>query len=468
MRAPLRNGLPATTAAPQIGHRAPQTEASAALASRQALVSLRPTVIWRWLRTQPLSVWLVLIYLFFEYVRPQQIYDAIAGPPYAQISIIAAFFAFLFERRKLRFGPIEALLSIFSFVLITSCLTAYQPAASYEELNVFLSWLLIYVLIANAIDTEDRFLIFTFTFLIYSFKMSQHATRSWAEDGFAFRDWGVTGAPGWFQNSGEFGIQMCVFLPLIVAFIIALGHNWPRWMRVFGWGVAVSAVTGIVASSSRGALVGLGAVAVWQILKSKHWFRTLVAVVAVAAFVYAIMPDEQKARFSSMGEDRTSVSRTTYWHDGMEIMNDHPLLGIGYANWPEYYAVHYGVRALPHNIFVQAGAELGYSGLGALLLLLGGSFVLNSGTRRLARTLDGSRFIYMMSHGLDGAMIGFIASGSFVTVLYYPFLWINLAMSVALWRAAENKRPVAAVAVRRPGWRSAPRGYERVIGEIRR
>jgi putative inorganic carbon (HCO3(-)) transporter len=428
------------------------------------VASLRPSAIWRWLKTQPFSVWFVLIYLFFEYVRPQTIYEGIAGPPYARIAIILASFSFLLERRKLRFGLLEVLLAVFSFILIASCLTAYQPDASYDQLADYLSWMLIYLLIANAIDTEDKFLVFMFTFLLYSFKMSQHATRSWAEDGFAFRDWGVTGAPGWFQNSGEFGIQMCIFLPLIVAFILALGHTWPRWMRIFGWGVAGTAVTGIVASSSRGALVGLAAVAVWQILKSRHWFRT-----AVAWAVYLIMPDEQKLRFQASGEDKTSVSRTTYWHDGMEIMNDYPVLGVGYANWPEYYEVHYGVRALPHNIFIQAGAELGYPGLVALLALIGASFLVNRGTRELSRPPGGSRFVYLMSHGLDGAMVGFIASGFFVTVLYYPFFWINLAMTAALRNAARNRSPVEAGVAPGSHWRMTPVSAQpRIAGGERR
>lgn len=445
--------------------RTPLGDASLSARHSGVLATLWPNVIWAWLRTQPLSVWFVLIYLFFEYVRPQAIYDVIAGPPYARIAIILAFFSFLVERRKIRFGLLEILLAVFSFILIASCLTAYQPQASYDEISIYLSWILIYILIANAIDTEERFLIFVFTFLLYNFKMSQHATRSWAEDGFAFRDWGTTGAPGWFQNSGEFGIQMCIFLPLIVAFVLALGHIWPRWMRLFAWGVAGSAVTGIVGSSSRGALVGLAAVATWQILKSKHWFRTLLATVAVAGMVYLIMPDEQKVRFQSMGEDKTSVSRATYWHDGMEIMNDYPVLGVGYANWPEYYSVHYGVRALPHNIFIQAGAELGYPGLIALFALIGASFLVNRGTRELSRPPGGSRFVYLMAHGLDGAMVGFLASGFFVTVLYYPFFWINLAMTAALRNAARNKSPVEAGGARSSHWRMTPvRTQPRIAG----
>ena len=45
-----------------------------------------------------------------------------------------------------------------------------------------------------------------------------------------------------------------------------------------------------------------------------------------------------------------------------------------------------------------------------------------------------------MAYGLDGALIGYIGSGFFVTVLYYPFFWINLAMTVSLHTAARHER----------------------------
>jgi hypothetical protein len=70
-----------------------------------------------------------------------------------------------------------------------------------------------------------------------------------------------------------------------------------------------------------------------------------------------------------------------------------------------------------------------------------------------------------MAHGLDAALIGYLASGFFITVLYYPFFWINFAMTVALHRAALNKARGPGVPevsrLRGPrgqrNWRGAPR-----------
>ena len=95
---------------------------------------------------------------------------------------------------------------------------------------------------------------------------------------------------------------------------------------------------------------------------------------------------------------------------------------------------------LAHNIFVQVGAELGYLGLLAFLLMIAAKFNVNAKTRRLARTTPGdNRFIYAMAFGLDGAMVGYLASGFFITVFYYPYFWINLAMTIALHRSMVRK-----------------------------
>jgi hypothetical protein len=73
--------------------------------------------------------------------------------------------------------------------------------------------------------------------------------------------------------------------------------------------------------------------------------------------------------------------------------------------------------------------------------------VTNARSRRLAKSYPDGRFVFMMAHGLDAAMFGFLASGFFVTVLYYPFFWINLSMSVSLHEVARRQFRVAPAAI---------------------
>lgn len=410
------------------------------VASRSGLFSLRFRAVFDFVKRQPASFKLVCLYLFMEYVRPQQIYTAIAGVPYSKFIIGFAVAAFLIEGRRFRMGVPELMLGLFSLIILASSFLALSPEASYADLSLYFSWLLIYLLISNSIDTEERFLVFALTFILYSFKMAQFGVRSWAVDGFHFRDWGINGAPGWFSNSGEFAIQMCVFVPIVTYFTKSLSQSWPRWKRYLFWAMPVCAVISIVGSSSRGGLVGLAAVALWMLSKSRYKFRGLVSVAVLAAAVYWLLPPEQIQRLQNMGGDDTSISRTTLWAHGRLMMSEYPVLGIGYKNWLPYHQSHYGLKLLPHNIFIEAGAELGYTGLLAFIGLIILTLGLNYRTRRVTRHLpNADRFLFEMSHGLDAALVGYLACGFFVTVLYYPFFWINLAMTVALHNSAINK-----------------------------
>jgi O-antigen ligase len=144
-----------------------------------------------------------------------------------------------------------------------------------------------------------------------------------------------------------------------------------------------------------------------------------------------------------MGEDGTSLSRMSLWTYGLQMLRVRPLLGIGYQNFAPYLERHardeIDGTLLPHNIFIQASAEMGLLGLTALITLMVMTLVVNRRTRLLARPLgERGRFLRLTATGLDGALVGYIGSGFFVTVLYYPFFWINLAMTAALHVAAQD------------------------------
>ena len=427
------------------------------------LYRMHAGALWRFLARQPASFWLVNVYLLFEYVRPQQIYESIAGPPWGKFAIIGAILAFVLEGRALKFELPEKMLTLFTISVLASSMTALDSGLSFDAIWDYLGWVVIYLLIANSVTTQGRFLVFMAAYLLYNFKMSQTAMRSWASDGFTFRDWGASGAPGWFTNSGEFGIQMCVFVAVVVPFWVSLRQRWSRGIKLLFLAMGATAVGAIVASSSRGSLIGLAALALWLLLKSRHKVRALALTIVLAGGVWLIVPPEQKDRMSAIGTDKTSTARSLYWARGREAMAEHPVLGIGYKNWTSYHKRLFGYPALPHNVFLEAGAELGTVGLLGFLGLIGATLVVNARTRRIARTRgDAEAFLVAMSHGLDAALIAFVVAGSFVTVLYYPFFWINLAMTAALHRTAVSARAQPGVVIE-PVRRRTPRGHVRRV-----
>jgi O-antigen ligase len=402
----------------------------------------------------------------FEYVRPQTIYPAIAVLPWAFYSILLCGISFLVEGgvfRSVTFA--DGALAGFSVIVLASSAVAVYPSESLDQLSVYFSWVLIYWLITNVVNTRERFVVFMAAYFIYCLKMSQHGARSWAEAGFMFRTWGTTCAPGWFNNSGECGIQMVIYFSLSLFFVLALRAYWGRIKSAFFWFMPLSAAVTIMGSSSRGGLLGLAAVGMWLLARTRQRVKAFIFIGVACTAMWFVLPAEFKQRFSDAGEDKSSVLRLQYWKDGVVIAREHPLLGIGYNNWLKFYRARYNAEGqLVHNIFIQAGAELGYTGLAAFLVLIGANFAMNRRTRRLAKQLGDDRMLYNMALGLDGALVGFLVSGFFVTVLYYPFFWINYAMSAALYNVAivDGRKAEAALAASR--WAAAPAGAPAAAG----
>lgn len=402
--------------------------------TNNSLYTLEASNIWAYIKTQDILFWLINIYLFMEYVRPQTLYPALDILPYGKIILIMAFVILVFKKIPVPTNSANKLIVLFTLIVILSSVTAISPAVSFDKISDYLVWVLIYFLITTIVNSKERLLVFILCFLVYSFKMSQFSFKNWVVNGFGFSSWGTGGGPGWFHNSGEFGIQMCVFLPLSLCFVLALKEHWQNWKKILFFLFPVTALSSTISCSSRGALVGAGAVIFWLFLKSRYKIKGVFVLVLISVLVWYFIPPEQKTRFISAGDDKTSVKRTERWKKGLEMANRYPVLGVGYANWEVADRLDFGGNgALSHNIFIQCLSELGYIGLVAFLLLVLATFINNKKTREMsARLGSDSKFMYYMAHGFDAALIGYLASGFFVTVFYYPFFWINLSMTVAL------------------------------------
>src|SRR6185437_3907717 len=153
-------------------------------------------------------------------------------------------------------------------------------------------------------------------------------------------------------------------------------------------------------------------------------------------------------------DDNTSVQRLEYWSAGIQMIKDHPYLGVGYFNFPPYFAVHYpeelwhGTAQLPHNIFIQVGTDAGLTGLAIFLMLIYRNLRMARDIQRECESKSGApKFAASVAKGLGTATWGFVIAGQFVTVTYYPFLWINLALTVSLAnivaRSAQQGREIA-------------------------
>jgi O-antigen ligase len=410
--------------------------------------ALKPGALWNFFRKEHFSFWAICGYMIIEYVRPQMIFRQLDILPWAKLFLALSLVSWLLDRKSRWVSdPTNKWMVIYLLVIILASYTAYFPEISHEHFMDFFGWFVIYFLIINIVNSEKRFFIILLLFMLASFKMSFHGARTWAMRGFVFTSWGLMGPEGYFQNSGELAIQMLMFTPIAYQFVVGI----KPWLTPIKYYILMSfPVTGamtIIGASTRGGQIALAV----QVFKTFLWgrisFKTILLCTLISVGGWMLVPEEQKLRFTEAGEDETSRQRLLYWQRGVEMIGDNPVLGVGYFNFAPYFAKYYpediilgmGRAELPHNIFVQVGTDAGIVGLSVYLMLIYRGFRSTSDVRRLVRDKKSENLNQLVSRGMDSAFIGFLVAGQFVTVGYYPFMWVHLALAVSLRNIIRGK-----------------------------
>jgi putative inorganic carbon (HCO3(-)) transporter len=234
-------------------------------------------------------------------------------------------------------------------------------------------------------------------------------------------------------------------LPIAYRLAISLRPYLPKWKFWTLMLMPITAAMTVVGASSRGSQVAMAFQAYHTFLRDRLSFKRIIAVGLIVAIGVAAIPKEQLERFRSAGSDETSQQRLLYWKHGFDMLKENPVMGVGFYNFAPYYARHYpedilfGSAQLPHNIFIQVGTDAGIAGLFIYCALIVMAF---RSTSRIRKHLGEQKenWLFSLSLGYDAAMIGFLIAGQFVTIAYYPFMWVLLAFIVATKKIALQDR----------------------------
>jgi putative inorganic carbon (hco3(-)) transporter len=399
--------------------------------------------MWRYFKKEPFSFWMICGYMVFEFVRPQAIYPALQIIPWAQLLLLGSLvFAVLDKTVKWTVTPANKWMILFLLAILVSSTFAIYPEVSWRHTMDFLGWFIIYFLIINIVNTRERFYIVLLIFIVAAGKIAVGTTKVWVMRGFAFTDWGLMGPPGFFQNSGELSVLTIMLFPLAYFTAMALKDRGKTWEYLILLFFAACAVMTTLGASSRGSQLALAIQMIVIFRKNIFRFKTIIPTVVLLISFYSLVPDEQKERFSQAGEDGTSQQRLLYWEHGWDMIVEHPILGVGYYNFIPYYEQHFpqdtlrGYAQLPHNIFIQVGTDTGFLGLFFFLNIILVFFV---SARSVLAAEKVSSVDKAIACGLAYGFFSFVIAGQFVTITYYPFMWIHLAFIMALYSINSRK-----------------------------
>jgi putative inorganic carbon (HCO3(-)) transporter len=284
--------------------------------------------------------------------------------------------------------------------------------------------------------------------------------------------WGVKGAilgslggfhmihgPDGGMNSpnNEFGVSLIMVLPLVFyQWQLATNRNLRRGLMVMGFLVGLA----VILTYSRGALVGVSAMAAVLWLKSRAKIPAAFLILAVAVFVYSFAPQRWFDRMDTIenykGEE-SAEDRLWIWQVSLKMVEAHPLFGGGFrvthspaATNPVLVHTDLPIMKTPkaaHSIYFQVLSEHGWVGL-ALFLLIGAFSWLNC-SWLIRRSRDRPELAWANTLGKMGQAVlaGFWVGGAFQSLAYFDEYWGLLFVFDAARRvvAREIADPVGAV-----------------------
>ncbi len=404
--------------------------------------NLRINKIIEYIIKAKVSLWFILLYILVEYLRPQSMYPALQVIPLGNIVLIGAGLSVLFEQKMFRIkNKSNFFINIFGLVVLASSFLAISPETSFDNIKAFLVLYIGYYLITNSIDTEEKLFIFASLILLISFKLSQAVFRNWVLRGFEYDRFGAQVGSGWLANSGELAIQLCIAFSISICFLKSLWPYKGKVIKIILISLPVIFTGGIIACGSRGSYLALAIVIFAMLIFSKRKVVGILLLFFVFLSLPYIISQRDMDRTLNIGtkNDRTTSNRLERWKKGLDMVRLYPILGVGYENWAvaDKQLFHSSGDEC-HNIFIECMSELGYIGLIAFLLLVFSTYKNNSETIKVAKQID-SPFLYNLATSLNLSLLAYLVAGFFVTVLYYPYFWINLAMTVSLNNIAKNK-----------------------------
>ena len=226
-----------------------------------------------------------------------------------------------------------------------------------------------------------------------------------------------------------------LLLPIALVVMAALNRRWS--LQKLGFiAIVLVLMGGMFAAASRGALLGLGAMLVFFMLRTRHRGQ-LLAVSIAGLLVSFLLPHSPWQRFSDALSHGGS-GRLQIWLVGLHAFKEHWLLGAGagmfqYAYDQSLIKVYQSVFAqwhkVAHNTPLSVLVELGTVGFVMFCVAWYRQWNIFKDTR----ANDGLRDLKVT---LQAAMLGITVSSIFLSVLTAKFLWL-LFMVMAVVRSVS-------------------------------
>jgi probable O-glycosylation ligase (exosortase A-associated) len=387
----------------------------------------------------------VLVWSWIGYMNPHRLTWGFAYDfPFAMVVAVVTIAAWPFSRepKTVPWHPLIFLLGAFAAWVSFTTLYAVYPEPAQWKWDRTIKILLFNGFVTVGLITTRRRLDALIWVIVLS--LGFYAVKGAVFTLLTGGNYRLFGPPASFiADNNQFGMALLMVIPLVRYLQLTATR---RWVRL---GLLCSIpcfLIAILATYSRGAVVGLAVTAIALIVKSRHRMRlALIAGIALAGGVQ-FMPEQWHARIDSIGnyeDDPSSQGRLAAWRHALEVAHQSPVVGGGFDV----------VRATGrdvHSIYFEVLAEHGYVGLIIFLALGIGAYLTAGSTIRRAHDHPELAWAADLAAMVQVSIAAYAIAGAFLTLatfdLYYHLIAIVVIASALVRQRLASGVPVGAAA----------------------
>lgn len=253
-----------------------------------------------------------------------------------------------------------------------------------------------------------------------------------------------------FGDNNQFALVLLMVIPLL---IYLWNNARSRAMRWIWMGVALTNALAVVATHSRGGLLGMLVIATCVVMFGRRRLMGLLLVATAAVLVVSLAPDQWGARMETIQraeEDQSFLGRVKAWQVSSAIALQHPILGGGFRAvqseevWDKFvdaphllgfidipFVTRVGIAA--HSIWFEVLGDMGFVGLALFVVLLLNAFWTWWSVRALVR-VNPQRFHWAaeLANMIGISLLVYVVSGSLLSAAYFesPYILMMLLESL--------------------------------------
>lgn len=239
-------------------------------------------------------------------------------------------------------------------------------------------------------------------------------------------------------------LSLVLMFPLAFAVALVTTRGMPFVLRLLGIIVTVMLMAAVIATQSRGGLLGslaVFALFAWRLIKNKTLLIAIGGIGALLLYSVAGISDRASGGNAEEGVDASAMGRLYAWQAAFRMALGHPFFGVGLDNFYfnyYFYSSHWdGLNHAVHSTWFGVLAETGF--LGLILFIVFIISLLKTARHTISLlTPSAPLFVFANAHAIFAALVGTIVSGTFLTQGFNWPIYILAALTVAVAHITQN------------------------------